>query len=183
MSVVVASTPVTARSHTLAGGEAATEDLEQYRRELTGYCYRMLGSVFEADDAVQETMVRAWRGLDAFEGRYSYSNGRVTFANASAYGSSIGASGNGVLDFERDTADLSGTLVPAYALNRVLGKIPVIGSLLTGGENEGIIAATYRVEGPIDDPKVEINPLSALAPGFLRNLFGLGADKAPAASQ
>src|SRR5436305_11936231 len=47
----------------------ATDDLEQYRRELTGYCYRMLGSVFEADDAVQETMVRAWRGIDAFEGR------------------------------------------------------------------------------------------------------------------
>jgi len=45
------------------------EDLEPYRRELTGYCYRMLGSAFEADDAVQETMLRAWRALDGFEGR------------------------------------------------------------------------------------------------------------------
>jgi len=47
----------------------AVEDLEQYRRELTGYCYRMMGSVFEAEDAVQEALVRAWKNSDSFEGR------------------------------------------------------------------------------------------------------------------
>jgi RNA polymerase sigma-70 factor (ECF subfamily) len=49
----------------------APEQLELHRRELTGYCYRMLGSVFEAEDAVQETMIRAWRAQDGFEGRSS----------------------------------------------------------------------------------------------------------------
>jgi RNA polymerase sigma-70 factor (ECF subfamily) len=53
----------------------ATDDrnsqLEKYRTELTGYCYRMLGSSFEAEDAVQDTMVRAWRSIDSFEGRSS----------------------------------------------------------------------------------------------------------------
>src|ERR1700736_6959355 len=47
----------------------APEELELHRRELTAYCYRMLGSGFEADDAVQETLVRAWRASDTFEGR------------------------------------------------------------------------------------------------------------------
>ncbi|MGH2968886.1 MAG: sigma-70 family RNA polymerase sigma factor [Solirubrobacteraceae bacterium] len=51
--------------------EDLEHQLEQHRRELTAHCYRMLGSAFEAEDAVQETMVRAWRNLDRFEGRAS----------------------------------------------------------------------------------------------------------------
>src|ERR1700685_496869 len=52
-----------------APADISPETLEEYRRELTGYCYRMLGSGFEADDAVQETMVRAWKAAQGFEGR------------------------------------------------------------------------------------------------------------------
>ncbi|HZD81049.1 MAG TPA: sigma-70 family RNA polymerase sigma factor [Actinomycetota bacterium] len=59
-----------ARSTTTHGGEEL-EALELHRAELTGYAYRMLGSAFEAEDAVQETMLRAWRALDRFEGRSS----------------------------------------------------------------------------------------------------------------
>jgi DNA-directed RNA polymerase specialized sigma24 family protein len=52
-----------------AGTSTSAEQLEQYRRELVGYCYRMLGSIHEAQDAVQDTMLRAWRALATFEDR------------------------------------------------------------------------------------------------------------------
>src|SRR5258708_15638512 len=65
-SAAVASAVVSASPASLV-----LDQLEQHRRELTGYCYRMLGSGFEADDAVQETMVRAWRSAERFEGRAS----------------------------------------------------------------------------------------------------------------
>jgi RNA polymerase sigma-70 factor (ECF subfamily) len=53
---------------------ALEAELEQHRRQLTGYCYRMMGSAFEAEDAVQETMLRAWRSIDRFEGRAALSS-------------------------------------------------------------------------------------------------------------
>src|SRR6202021_2405743 len=56
---------------TVDASPLAPEAFEKHRRELTGYCYRMLGSGFEADDAGQEAMLRAWKAADRFEGRSS----------------------------------------------------------------------------------------------------------------
>src|SRR6202165_5980960 len=61
---------VEATSRTVSPTELESE-LEQHRGELTAYCHRMLGSPFEAEDAVQETLLRAWRALERFEGRSS----------------------------------------------------------------------------------------------------------------
>ncbi|HVB94026.1 MAG TPA: sigma-70 family RNA polymerase sigma factor [Acidimicrobiales bacterium] len=64
--------PVTSSSpESLTGGDLE-QALESHRRELTGFCYRMLGSGSEAEDAVQETFLRAWRYVDGFEGRASF---------------------------------------------------------------------------------------------------------------
>ena len=68
----MAASPVTSsRRETLTGADLEGA-LESHRRELTGFCYRMLGSGSEAEDAVQETFLRAWRSIDGFEGRSSF---------------------------------------------------------------------------------------------------------------
>jgi RNA polymerase sigma-70 factor (ECF subfamily) len=67
-------------SSSTAAGDVEIE-LESHRRELTGFCYRMLGAGSEAEDAVQETMVRAWRAIDGFEGRSSLRSWLYRIAN------------------------------------------------------------------------------------------------------
>jgi len=69
MTTRLAATDDVARETPTHGSGELEGRLEQHRRELTGHAYRMLGSAFEAEDAVQETLLRAWRGLDRFEGR------------------------------------------------------------------------------------------------------------------
>lgn len=98
-------------------------------------------------------------------------NGTVELRNARAYGEAIGINASGQFDYRRNTLDMSGTLVPAYLLNSLLGNIPVLGDLLLGGHGQGIFAAKFRVAGSTTDPGISVNPLSALAPGFLRGLF------------
>ena len=113
------------------------------------------------------------QGLDfeTFEGEYNYFGGVLSFPRARAFGSDLGITTKGNIFLHNDTVELSGTVVPSYTVNRVLGKIPILGGLLTGGKDEGLFAANYKMNGPLEDPKVNVNPLSILAPGILRRLF------------
>jgi hypothetical protein len=83
----------------------------------------------------------------------------------------LGLTARGKIDFDEFLVEFEGTVVPAYSVNRVLNLIPLLGTILTGGEGEGLFAVTYRMTGALDDPIVDVNPLSALAPGFLRAMF------------
>ncbi len=97
-----------------------------------------------------------------------------------AYGASLGITAKGEVDLEQDGVDLRGTIVPVYGLNQLLGEIPVLGTILTGGEGEGFVAFTYDVTGTLDAPQASVNPLSALAPGWLRGIFsGEGKGEEP----
>lgn len=92
---------------------------------------------------------------------------------ARAFGPSLGITMQGTVDQRSDSIDLYGTIVPAYSINAVLGSIPLLGNLLVGRKGEGIFALNYDVKGPVREPVVTVNPLTALAPGFLRNFFSI----------
>lgn len=101
----------------------------------------------------------------------SFDTDTLKMSKGKAYGSEIGITFSGSLQPFNETINLKGTVVPAYTANSMLGRIPLLGDLLVGGEGEGIIAARYSVKGNTDTPDVTVNPLSLLTPGFLRNLF------------
>ena len=84
----------------------------------------------------------------------------------------MGMTTQGVVDFEHNDIDVSGTFVPAYQVNTMLSKIPLVGLLLSGGQNEGVFGVAYRVHGPMTGPTLTVNPLSAIAPGILRKILG-----------
>lgn len=98
----------------------------------------------------------------------------LVLEDARAFSASLGLTAKGRLWRQRRVVDIEGTVVPAYFFNQLLGNIPLIGRLFSPERGGGVFAATYRVQGPSNDPSVSVNPLAALTPGFLRGLFGLG---------
>jgi hypothetical protein len=97
--------------------------------------------------------------------------GVMTIKSALIAGPSIGATARGRINHVNQTLQIAGTLVPAYGLNAVFGKIPVLGRFLSGRKGEGLIGITFGIQGPLKHPVLTLNPASALAPGFLRMLF------------
>lgn len=96
--------------------------------------------------------------------------GRWQIDNGIAYGPAVGLTLTGGYDIARKGIDLRGTVSPAYAINGALGAVPLLGAFLTGGEGEGVFGVTFSVSGTTDRPNVWVNPLSAIAPGFLRKI-------------
>ncbi len=108
---------------------------------------------------------------------YTYVDGLLEVKDGEASGSALGITARGRVDLDRDKLGLEGTVVPAYAINSALGSLPVVGGIFSAEKGGGIIGINYQMKGPMSDPDVTFNPLSALTPGFLRNLFHLFDEK------
>ena len=123
---------------------------------LTGIANRLAGEGIDVSD---------------IEVPFAISGETIAIEDAIARGPALGLTLRGTVDRKADTLALGGTIVPAYGINTFIGNVPLIGRLLTSREGEGVFGITYQVTGPVADPQVSVNPLSALAPGILRRLF------------
>ena len=110
--------------------------------------------------------------FDRLAAKFTFGGGKLAVTDAKALGGAIGINvSKGTLDLKADTIDLAGTLAPAYTVNSLVSRIPLLGDVLAGGDGQGVFAVNFRIQGPTDDPKVSVNPLGMVAPGFLRKLF------------
>ena len=94
-------------------------------------------------------------------------------------GNELGASAGGLIRKSDGAIDITGTIIPMYALNSALSGIPLVGDILTGGKGQGIIGVTFALGGTVDKPVFQVNPVSAVAPGIFRKFFEYGNAGAP----
>ena len=104
-----------------------------------------------------------------FEWRFREQGDLLIMKEGRSSGASLGLTFEGIVNRENQTIDISGNAIPMSEVNSLIGEIPIIGDILTGGD--ALLAATYSVEGPTSNPKIIVNPLAALAPGFLRKIL------------
>ncbi len=118
----------------------------------------------------------ALQQFDSLEAKIFKLGDRIQVKNGRTSGQSIGLTAQGVIDIGNDTAQLAGVVVPAFALNNALSNVPLLGPLLTGGKDGGLFAISYKLHGPLDDLKTDVNMMSAVTPGALRELFNAPPD-------
>ncbi|MGZ8402416.1 MAG: hypothetical protein ACXWVR_03880 [Rhodoplanes sp.] len=102
---------------------------------------------------------------------FTRSTGRLSIREGVVRGPVIGATIGGVIDYAANEVRMRGTFVPLYGLNNAFGQIPIVGPLLSGGSNEGLVGLTYEVVGTPGKPVLRVNPISALAPGVFRKFL------------
>ncbi len=109
--------------------------------------------------------------FNLLKGNFSVNKGKLAISNTRLEGVSLGVSVEGDLDLNKKNINLEGVLIPAYAINSIINKIPLVGDLVTGTKGEGLIGVNYKAKGTFDKPDYSINPFSIFTPGILRNIF------------
>ena len=104
---------------------------------------------------------------------FRYNGVDLNLDDAHAANPSLGLTAKGRIGLSSGRLSIAGTIVPAYFFNAALGRLPLVGKLFSPEKGGGVFAARFSLDGSIEDPAISINPISALTPGFLRDIFGM----------
>ncbi len=122
-------------------------------------------------------ILRSKEGIEmsVYRSKFNLNDRLLELRKGRGHGSSLGFTLAGQINRLSKKLSLHGTIIPAYDLNTLISKIPLIGTFITGGKHEGLWAVNYEIMGNSAAPKVSVNPLSALTPGIIRRIFDLNA--------
>ena len=95
----------------------------------------------------------------------------IVFRNARLVGGTLGLTADGRIDPDAGYINAAGTISPFSMFDSIVGVVPLLGQILTGGDGQAILAANWRAEGSLDEPTITVNPFALAAPGFLRQLL------------
>jgi hypothetical protein len=121
----------------------------------------------ELQQDIDVSRVRFERGFAQIE----KGDGYLVLSKGVLRGPEIGTTFQGTLYDQAGNMDMTGTFMPAYGVNRIFGEIPIFGRILGNGRDRGLIGITYRLSGDAKSPTLQVNPISAIAPGIFRSIF------------
>ncbi|NNG03434.1 MAG: hypothetical protein HKM95_04960 [Inquilinus sp.] len=154
-----------------SGPLAGSIEMREYRAVAMPALGRLLAAL--SLGGLENVLSTEGLSFNRLNSGYTFADDVLSLHDARTSGGALGLTLNGEFDFGNDRMRAEGSIVPIYGVNQLIGAIPILGTLLTGGTGQGVFAFAYSAEGPLREPVVTVNPLSVLAPGLLRNIFFL----------
>ncbi|MBO1359200.1 hypothetical protein J2D73_05240 [Acetobacter sacchari] len=170
---------------TMSGGNARLEGHFDDSRENAPFHGRLNISPFvitKAPDALlmaRSLSIYGWFNarkngefeVDRFSMPVSFADGVLHIEDGRAGNGALGATIEGPIDLDHGTMNLAGTIVPAFAVNALPGKLPGVGKLFSPEKDGGLLAVKFAVNGKLDDPAFSVSPFTIFLPGVLRDMF------------
>ena len=111
--------------------------------------------------------------FESLKGKYEFSDDKLRVIDTLMKGSELGIQFDTVVGFKNDYFLTTGSVIPAYTINTLLTKFPIVGDIITAGSPEdGLIGAKFKVEKENDEYKVSYNPISVFVPNLIKNFLG-----------
>ena len=110
--------------------------------------------------------------INKLKSQFVLEDGVMDLQKYEAYGPDVGFSNQGTIYLRKKEIDLEGAIIPMVTLNKIIGSIPVLGKILTN-ERKGIWSFVYTITGDLDEPKVMVNPIKTITPGFIQKFFSV----------